>query len=285
MKLQLLKQLTLILFFTNCTANYGQLNLVGHLSGDLEEVSGMEMIPNSDQFWMVNDGGNHPRMYVVNAKGKIEKTLYIEGKNDDWEDLTKDAEGNVYIGDFGNNANDRKHLKVYKLAANDVATKKNIVPEVIAFSFPNQKKFPPKKKDRHFDVESFFHYNGYLYMFTKSRVKKNYGRTDLYKIPATAGKHEAEFISTYTTCDDLECWVTSAAMSPDGKKVVLLSHDTVWQFTNFKGDDFFSGTMTKFSLDHTSQKEGICFKNNNTVYITDERSHGEGRNLYVFTLD
>jgi len=285
MKLHLLKQLTLILFFTNCTVNYGQLNLVGHLPGDLEEVSGMEMIPNSDQFWMVNDGGNHPRMYVVNAKGKIEKTLYIEGKNEDWEDLTKDAEGNVYIGDFGNNENDRKHLKVYKLAANDVAKKKNIVPEVIAFSFPNQKKFPPKKKDRHFDVESFFHYNGYLYLFTKSRVKKNYGRTDLYKIPATSGTHEAEFISTYTTCDDTECWITSAAISPDGKKVVLLSHETVWQFTDFKGDDFLSGKMTKFNLDHKSQKEGICFKDNTTVYITDERSHGEGRNLYVFTLD
>jgi hypothetical protein len=285
MKFHFLKYLTFILLFTNCAVNYGQLNFVASLPSDLKEVSGVESIPDSDSFWMVNDSGNHPRMYLVNKKGYIDKTLYIEGKNTDWEDLTKDNAGNVYIGDFGNNANDRKHLKIYILTANDIATKKSIVPEVIKFSFPNQKKFPPKKKDKHFDVESFFHHNGYLYLFTKSRTKTAYGRTDLYKIPATPGKYKAEFISTYTTCDDLECWVTSAAMSPDGKKVVLLSHDTVWQFTDFKDDDFLDGKMTKFNLGHTSQKEGICFKDNTTVYITDERAHGEGRNLYVFTLD
>jgi hypothetical protein len=285
MKFHFLKYLTFILLFTNCAVNYGQLNFVANLPGDLEEVSGIESVPNSDSFWMVNDSGNHPRVYVVNAKGKIDKTLYIEGKNRDWEDLTKDKAGNLYIGDFGNNANDRKHLKIYMLAANDLDHGKSIIPLKIEFSFPNQKKFPPKKKDRHFDVESFFHHNGYLYLFTKSRVKKAYGRTDLYKIPATAGKYEAEFISTFNTCDDLKCWVTSAAISPNGEKVVLLSHDTVWQFTNFKNDDFLSGKMTKFDLNHTSQKESICFKDNNTVYITDERAHGSGRNLYVFLLD
>jgi hypothetical protein len=285
MKFHFLKHLTFILFFTNCTVNYGQLNFVANLPSDLKEVSGMEMIPGSDQFWMINDSGNHPRVYVVSAKGKIEKTLYIEGKNRDWEDLTKDKAGNVYIGDFGNNANDRKYLKIYMLAANDLNHGKSIVPEVIKFSFPNQKKFPPKKKNRHFDVESFFHYNGYLYLFTKSRVKTAYGRTNLYKIPATPGKHKVEFISTFDTCDEIECWVTSAAISPNEKKVVLLSHETVWQFTDFKGDDFLSGKMTKLDLDHKSQKEGICFKDNNTVYITDERAHGKGRNLYEFSLD
>ena len=283
--LRFFKRLTIILFFTNCTVNYGQLNVSGKLSSDLQEVSGVERIPNSDKFWMINDGGDHPRIYVVTATGEIENTLTIEGKNTDWEDLTKDKAGNLYIGDFGNNNNRRKDLKVYMVAANDLEKEKNSTPTTIEFSFPDQKKFPPKKKDRFFDVESFFHHNGYLYLFTKSRVKKNYGVTNLYKIPAKAGKHEAKFISTFNTCSDLNCWITSAAISPNGKKVVLLSHETIWQFTNFKGDDFLSGKMTKIDLGHKSQKEGICFKDNKTVYITDERSRGEGRNLYVFTLD
>lgn len=285
MILKFSKRLFIILLFTNCSVNYGQLKKVAHLQSDLEEVSGVEMTNDGDKFYMMNDGGNHPRLYVVNEKGKIDKTIYVEGKNEDWEDLTKDASGNVYIGDFGNNRNKRKDLKIYKLAANDLNTGKNVTPQKIEFSFPNQKKFPPKKKNRYFDVESFFHHNGYLYLFTKSRVKKDYGRTDLYKIPATVGKHEAQYINTFTTCDKSDCWITSAAISPNGKKVVLLSHENVWQFTNFKGDDFLSGKMTKFDLDHESQKEGICFKDNNTVYITDEKAHGEGRNLYVFLLD
>ncbi|WP_046756285.1 NHL repeat-containing protein [Kordia jejudonensis] len=285
MILTFFKRLSIILLFTHCTVNYGQLNMIAHLQGDLQEVSGVEMTSDSNGFYMINDGGNGSKLYFVNSKGKIEKTANIQAKNNDWEDLTTDSEGNLYVGDFGNNENERKHLKIYKLSASDLATKKNIDPITIEFSFPDQKKFPPKKNDRHFDVESFFHHNGNLYLFTKSRSKKAYGRTNLYKIPATAGKHKAQFISTFTTCDDMDCWVTSAAISPDGKKVVLLSHENVWQFTNFKGDDFLNGKMTKFDLDHKSQKEGICFKDTNTVYITDEGSHGKGRNLYVFPLD
>ncbi|WP_040560084.1 hypothetical protein U8527_20550 [Kordia algicida OT-1] len=285
MQTRFLKFFLFILLFSNCTVNYGQLKAVGTLSGDLEEVSGMENIPNSDDFWMINDGGNDPKVFIVNKEGKITKTLNVQAKNKDWEDLTKDKAGNLYIGDFGNNRNNRKHQNIYKLSASNLSSKKNIDPIKIEFSFPNQKKYPPKKKDRHFDVESFFHHNGYLYLFTKSRSKKDYGRTDLYKIPATEGKYEAQFISTFNTCDDMNCWITSAAISPNGKKVVLLSHETVWQFTDFKGDDFLSGKMTKFDLKHESQKEGICFKDNNTVYITDEEAHGKGRNLYVFLLD
>lgn len=281
----LLKRLFIIVLFTNCTANYGQLTLVAHLQGDLEEVSGVEVSNKTEGFYMINDGGNKSRLYVLDDSGKISKTIEIEGKNEDWEDLTKDTIGNVYIGDFGNNRNRRKDLKIYFLAAEDLEGQKNITPQKIEFSFPNQKKFPPKKKNRHFDVESFFYYQGYLYLFTKSRVKKDYGRTNLYKIPAQPGTHEAKFISTYTSCDKNECWITSAAISPDGSKVVLLSHTTILQFTDFTEDDFFSGKVTQFDLNHESQKEGICFKNDSTVYITDEESHGEGRNLYVFTLD
>ncbi|WP_298416923.1 hypothetical protein [uncultured Kordia sp.] len=285
MRLQFLRYLTILFFFTNCTVNYGQLSYVKKLSSDLKEVSGVEHFPNSELLWMINDSGNDPKVFALNTKGKIQSTLYIDGKNRDWEDLTTDNKGNLYVGDFGNNANDRKNLKVYVFSVNNLDHKKNIEPKVIKFSFPNQKKFPPKKKNRYFDVESFFHYNGYLYLFTKSRVKKNYGITDVYKIPATAGKHKARLVTTFHTCDEMSCWVTSADISPDGKKVVLLSHSAIWQFTDFKGDNFMNGKMKKFDLGHESQKEGVCFRDNNSVYITDEKSHGSGGNLYVFTLD
>lgn len=282
---QITKYLLVCLLFTNCAVNYGQLKPVCHLSSSLKEVSGIETVANSDLIWMVNDSGNSPEVFGVNLNGKIISSVKIQQKNKDWEDLTKDKEGNLYIGDFGNNDNTRKHLKIYKVSNFDLLNKKNIVPEKISFHFPEQKKFPPKKKKRYFDVESFFHHNGYLYLFTKSRVKSDYGKTNLYRIPATPGKHTATFISSFTTCNEMNCWITSAAISPDGKKVVLLSHKNVWQFTNFKGDDFFNGTLKKFDLEHSSQKESICFRDNNSVYIADEYSHGNGRNLYVFILD
>lgn len=285
MKFRFFKYFLIFLLLSNCAVHYGQLKYVEKLPNVLKEVSGVEHFQNSQYLWMMNDSGNDPEIFALDTLGKIQATFYINKKNRDWEDVTTDNQGNLYIGDFGNNANNRKNLEIYKFSTFDLDGKKNSVPEEIKFSFPNQKKFPPKKKDRHFDVESFFYHNGYLYLFTKSRTKKAYGRTDLYKIPAITGKHKAEYINTFTTCDEMNCWVTSADISPDGKKVVLLSHNNIWQFTDFKADDFFSGTVTTFDLEHTSQKEGICFKDNNSVYITDEQAHGKGGNLYVFLLD
>ena len=115
--------------------------------------------------------------------------------------------------------------------------------------------------------------------FTKSRVKTSYGKTNLYKIPAKEGKHEAKFISTFYTCDDLHCWITAADISSDGKKVILLNHKSVWLFTNFKGDNFFSGTAKELDFNHESQKESVCFKNDSTLYVADETAHSTGGNF------
>ncbi|MGB1043378.1 MAG: hypothetical protein ACPGU6_08290, partial [Tenacibaculum sp.] len=140
---------------------------------------------------MLNDSGNSPKIYGVSKKGKIKKELLIQAKNKDWEDITTDSIGNIYIADFGNNMNDRKRLVILKVNHQDLGSKNGEV-ERIQFSYPNQTKFPPKKKKRFFDAESLLYANGYLYIFTKSRVKHKYGKTSLYRVPAKAGKHIAE---------------------------------------------------------------------------------------------
>lgn len=264
--------------------NFGQLKVLAELPSVLDEVSGVEKDKDSGLLWMLNDSGNAPVLYGVDLKGKIKQSLKIKAKNHDWEDLTTDEKGNLYIADFGNNGNKRRNLKILKVAHKQLQTEGKVMVEKIHFYYPEQRKFPPKKKKRFFDAESILYKDGYLYIFTKSRVKHHFGKTTLYKIPAQVGDHKAELISTYASCNELECWITSAAISPDGKKVVLLSHDSVLLCTGFKGDDFFSGTVQKLPLGHLSQKEGVCFKDNNTLYITDERSRGKGRMLYEFLL-
>lgn len=266
------------LFLLSCQ-NFGQLTLLGDLPKTLKEVSGTEVIQNSNIIWMLNDGGNKPKLYAVSEKGKIEKDIYIKAKNRDWEDLTSDDDGNLYIGDFGNNNNKRKNLTILRVDKKYL-DKKNAEVDKIKFKYPNQHKYPPKKKDRFFDTESFFYFDNHLYIFTKSRVKDKYGKTFLYRIPAKKGDYVAEFIGEYENCKDLECWITSADISSDGKTVVLLSQKNILLFSNFKDDNFLSGDVRKIELKHRSQKEGICFKDNNTLLITDERAHGSGGNLY-----
>ena len=275
--------IVIILFLSSCS-NYGQLQVVADLPNSLHEISGIQTAKNSQLIWALNDGGNKNRIYGLSSKGKIKKVVTINAKNHDWEDLTSDPKGNLYIGDFGNNYSKRKNLAILKVVANDLINDKNVDVEHIRFYFPDQQKFPPKKEQLYFDTESFFFYNDHLYLFTRSRVKGDYGKTSLYKIPATEGNHAAEFISDYASCKKLKCSITSAAMSQDQKVVVLLSSESVLLLTDFEGDNFFNGKITQLPLDHKSQKEGVCFKDLNTLYITDERAHGKGGNLYKFNL-
>jgi len=278
-----LSSLVLILLLSSCS-NYGQLEVVADLPNYLKEVSGTQTVKNSELIWMLNDGGNANKIYGLTTKGKLKNEIIVNAKNHDWEDLTTDDNGNLYIGDFGNNRNDRKNLVILKINNEDLSGSKNVDIDHIRFYYPLQQKFPPKKKHLYFDTESFFFYNDSLYLFTRSRVKKNYGKTALYKIPATAGNHAATFISEFTSCSSLKCSITSAAISSDKKKVVLLSSNALIVLTKFKGDDFFNGNINQLPFDHSSQKESVCFKNDSTLYITDEKGHSLGGNLYEFNF-
>lgn len=268
-----------VICLLSCT-NFGELKLISNLSKSLEEVSGTEVVSNSKLIWMLNDRGNKSKIYGVSKKGKIVKVIKVNAKNNDWEDLTSDEKGNLYIGDFGNNESRRKNLAILKVNAKDLLSSKKVEVEKIRFYYPNQTNFPPKSKQLFFDAESFFFHKNSFYIFTKSRVKSKFGKTALYKIPATKGNHKAEFISDFNSCDEMNCWITSADISNDGKKVALLSPSSVLIFSDYNKDDFLSGKLTKIPFNYNSQKEGITFKDNNTILITDEKAHGVGGCLY-----
>lgn len=273
----------LIHIFTSC--NSGLLNIKADLPKSLNEVSGTETTTKSSLIWMLNDSGNSPTLYGVSNKGVIKTKVKVKAKNNDWEDLTSDDDGNIYIGDFGNNQNARKNLAVLKIDANDLNSNKTVKIDRISFIYDNQDQFPPKSKNMYFDCEAFFYFKNNLYLFTKSRVKGNYGKTNLYKIPAKPGNFTAKYMASFTTCEDSQCWVTAADISNDGKQVALLTQKGVWLFSHFKADDFFNGTFKTYAFDFESQKEGVCFKNNKTLYITDENAHGGKGNLYEMSLN
>ncbi|CAM3634994.1 hypothetical protein FLGE108171_07345 [Flavobacterium gelidilacus] len=253
------------------------------LPKSLKEVSGIAITNNST--WVIEDAGNKNIIYGLTEKGKIEIESKVSNiKNIDWEDLTTDIKGNLYIGDFGNNENERKDLCIYSIAKNNL--KKDIISvDKTTFSYPEQTKFPPKKKDLLFDCEAFFEWNGNFYLFTKNRSKDFDGTCLIYKIANQKGAQKAELISSFKTClNDHNCTITSAAISSDGTKIVLLTHDAVFLFENFKSDAFTNGTLKKLELNHVSQKESICFKDDATLLIADERNGKQDGNVYEVKL-
>lgn len=278
------KHAYLFLFVLTATCQKQDVKTGISLPSVLEEVSGNEKPLNSKDIWMHNDSGGSARIFCVNDKGQLLKTIYLDADNEDWEDITSDPQGNLYIGDFGNNRNKRKDLEIFKVSHASLTTKKGVKVERISFKFEDQKKFPPKKKKLHFDCEAFFYFNDSLYLFTKSRVKDDYGKTNLYKIPAISGKHKAKKIGSTSFGKEPYNWVTGADIRDDGKQIAILTQKDIWLFSDFKGDDFFNGTKTKITFKHATQKEGICYKDNQTLLVTDEDDHGRGGNLYEFKI-
>ncbi|QNJ98963.1 esterase-like activity of phytase family protein [Constantimarinum furrinae] len=267
----------------------GKLQILASLPGELKEISGIEKIKGSELLWAITDSKNAADIFGYNTKtNSIDRVISLEnGTNVDWEDIAGDGNGNLYVGDFGNNRNKRKDLTIYGIenVSNFTAARSSTIATVTTFNFEDQKEFPPKKKDRNFDVEAFIVKDGFFYLFTRNRSSHFDGTTKLYRVPTKQGSFEAELIGSYKTCeDDDDCQITAASIDRDAGKIALLSYNKVWIISEYKGDQFFKGKIEKINLDHRSQKESVTFKNSETLYIADELTGIEGGNLYELPI-
>ncbi|WGK64743.1 hypothetical protein [Croceiramulus getboli] len=273
--------------FLSCQ-DYGKLTIKANLPRTLAEVSGNATVPGSDKLYALNDGGNENHLYALDSLGNIVQELIIAGsKNKDWEDLASDPYGNLYIGDFGNNENDRRKFTIYTVE-NVLQYQKEIdtaFAKATHFRLPDQEKKPKRNRYTDKDFEALIVYKNNFYIFSKNHLKDFDGTTRVYRIPAQQGEFIAEAMGSFKTCDDPDdCFVTAAALNATQDRLVLLTHDKVFLITQFNDQDFFSGRIQKKKLKHRSQKEGIAFKNDSIVFITDERRAQTGGNLYTFSL-
>lgn len=279
----MLLSLALYMFLCSCAdSKTKQDNSILHETAtlSLDEASGLEYV--NGTLWTHEDSGNKDKIYKLDPTTGKDEGFKLEGvKNNDWEDITSDPEGSLYIGDFGNNDNSRQDLAIYKIDPNNP----NKLVSTLNFYYPEQKEFPPKKSERNFDCEAFFEYNGYFYLFSKNRCFESDGTVLIHKLENQKGYQSAKSSGSFKTCSSFrKCAIAGADISPDGKTVALISGDRLWLITNYKGDDFANGTITPYELGELTQKEGICFKDNNTLYIADERDKRTGGKLYTLNL-
>nr|WP_269520851.1 hypothetical protein [Alteromonas sp. BMJM2] len=254
----------------------------------LREISGIEF-DKKQRLWAINDSGDGPILYMLNKDGSIAREVTVSNaKNVDWEDMTQNQFGHFFLGDFGNNDNDRRWLTIYKIE-NPIDIKTDTTEaEIIKFTYPQMEEGEIKPEDKNYDLEAFVEFKHHLYLFTKNRTKPFDGITKLYKVGDHAANFDAELIGEFKTCTTLEklCWITSAAISPNREKLVLLDSTSLWLFENFDGDNFFNGDVSRIDLGIITQKEAVTFYDDNTLIFTDEEFKGlVGGNVYEVKLD
>ncbi|EAR00455.1 hypothetical protein [Maribacter sp. HTCC2170] len=277
--------LVLVFAFAVGCKNYGKLTYLTKLPEKLSENSGIATF-NDSTLWVIEDHGNNDNISEVDLKGNLIKKFNVKNaKNEDWEDLTTDKAGNLYIGDFGNNHNNRKDLVIYKLPNPENEKGDKIDAEKIKFRYPEQTTFPPKNSKLNFDAEAFFYRNGFLYVITKNRTIPFTGEAFIYKVPAVKGEYEAQLVGKFITCkEEVICQITAADISQDENTIALLGYGKLWIFTDFKNDDFSKGTLKTIELGATTQLESICFLSNGILLISDEERANTGGNLYSLKI-
>ena len=253
---------------------------------ELNETSGLVKIaPN--KFVTHTDSGNEPKLFVFDSSGLVQRRIRVSNAtNVDWEDITMDSKGNLYIGDFGNNNNDRKDLRIYAVASPNTFTKDSTIAGITNFTYPDQKAFPPAVALQNYDMEAFFWFNDSLYLFTKNRTNPYNGYTKCYQLPAKSGTFVAKLVDSFYTGSGgyLNYSITGAAVYPNGNKMMLLGYDKCWMFSNFNGRNFLKGTVNTLSFPALTQKESVWFENAGSLWYTQESSVLGTAGLYRFAL-
>lgn len=186
----------------------------------LNEISGLACTPDG-KVWALNDNGNAAVLYQLDANtGEILESKPLPIPNRDWEDLTTDPKGRLYIGDFGNNNNNRRDLRIYRYDPGTGSI------DSILFAYPDQGQFPPKHQYQwNFDCEAFVWYRDSLHLFSKNRFNGNF-YTKHYIVPDKPGTYTAILRDSFLLPNRV---VTGAALSPDQRTLALTAYIIKWK--------------------------------------------------------
>ena len=252
----------------NAAAAIPGLRRVGSLKGVVPESSGLAPATAGQSYYSFGDDGNSPTLYEVSGTGQLVRTVEINAPNTDWESLSRDPQGNYYIGNCGNNESSRRDLAIYRVRPDN--------PQQVGkinFTYPDQNEFPPKKKQRNFDVEASLWHDGQVWLFTKDRGQQ--AASKVYTVPDQPGTYTAKLVTSLAIPGE----VTDAALRADGHRLVLLGRGELFILDGNSWAEILKATPREISLSGAGQTEGAVFKDDNTLLISTEKG-----DLYEYKL-
>ena len=139
--------------------------LLGHMTHKaIREASGIvQSRRHPGIFWVHNDSGNPPALFAVTKTGKLVREFAVSVPNIDWEDITIDDHGHLFLGDIGNNGQKLPLRMIYRFDEPDPhqAESSSLKPSLVTFY-----QFP---KDGRFDAEGLYLDGGKAVVVAKYR--------------------------------------------------------------------------------------------------------------------
>lgn len=201
-------------------------------------------------FYTHNDGGHPPDLFAFNQQGNVVGVWRVaDAENVDWEDMAVQEIGGksrVYLADIGDNTGRRTSVQVYQ------------VEEPTGRSELKAVRYDLRYPDGAHNAEAFFvDPSGRFWIVTKAKE-----RAGVY-----VGEPVQDSVAVLRKIADLELegpkdarLVTGAAISPDGKKVVVRTYLGCWLYAapqNF--DDWPTVKPVPIPLGLEFQGEAVTF--------------------------
>ena len=234
----------------------------------LTECSGLvHSLRYNGVFWAHGDGGSGASIVPVTASGKLARgwtgAVRVEGcKNNDWEDIALDDQGNLIIADLGNNNGRRKQLMLHFVSEPKPGAVSVRPTRTLRVHYEDQKGDSPD-----YDCEAVFSAAGRIYFLTKHRSDK---RTRLYRLAgeSTTRSNPLRLVGSF----DVGGMVTSADASPDGKLVAVLTYTTLWVFPydRASGSIFTKSESVRRTPIFAWQAEAVAWEGNDALVIANE---------------
>ncbi|MDX9754775.1 MAG: hypothetical protein RBU29_12495 [bacterium] len=225
-------------------------------SPKVNELSGV--IPASIAgYWGINDSGNSSSLYCFNSQGALLHEIPLKKVNNvDWEAITRDQDGYLYIGDFGDNDAQRKTYTIHKIHETHALAQKGETTKTYTFRYED-------RKSR--NCEAFFVQNGRLYLISKE--PKESDTPSLFCIDSLQEKGPA--IARRVGPMAITGRVTDVAYSSTHNLVVVLTKKQFFTFSFQQERDLLQAPQNTQSF-KLGKCEGICF-DGDTMILTNEK--------------
>jgi hypothetical protein len=234
----------------NAAKSSGTVQLIGKIrSNAIQESSGIVASrTQTNVFWTHNDRGNRASVFAITREGAFLGEFRIDAKNQDWEDIATDSEGNLYIGSIGNNAGLRATLDVLRIPEPKVSTRQKKSGRI-----PVERTWHLKYPGRRFDCESLFIQARHGYVISKVHRRE---AATIYRFPLD---QRDDVLLEPVAPLPIYAPVTAADLSADGNWLAVMSVAGLYLF-EIGGEVSRAGkAQPQFIQVPKLQLEAVCF--------------------------
>jgi hypothetical protein len=252
----------------------------------LKEVSGIAASrTNPGLYYVHNDSGGKPEVYVLNTKGKKVHTVVLNGAtNRDWEDIAVGPgpagyQNYIYVGEIGDNKAQYPTITIYRYPEPNFAMReiRKREPGEAPVVMPLSVIFEDGAKDC--ETLMIDPANGDVYLVSKREQK-----VGLYQIKAPLADTG---INVARRILDLDfALATGGDISPQREKVIIKNYNTVYCWQIEPGQeikDALSQPPTELPYSVEPQGEAICWSADGKSYLTiSEKAKKQPLFLYTY---